>query len=935
MIQFLKHRIWRLLFIVIAAFAATSAYSQEATHPPMGKFLNSALPSTAPTDWSVEPAFPNLTFEDPSFLIADPSANRFFIGDRSGQIYSFDNNPQASTKRLVLDISSQVAAIYDGGLYNMALHPEFGRAGSPNRGYIYVYYTYRRPYSTVPTTFQGVGYPGAFFDVYLRLSRFTIPDGSTQADPDSELAMINIRLFNGSHRGGGLLFGNDGFLYLSIGDQFRYRTAQNIATNFEGGVIRIDVDQRGGSISHPPRRKMGQHGGQPDEFSGVGYYIPNNNPWQNSEGAVFEEFWTLGHRNPYRMSIDRQSGNIWVGEPGESHWEEINLLMKGGNYQWPYKEGAADFLTEARPATVRGIEQPPVMEIPHGDANAVIGGFIYRGQKFPELIGKLLIGDWIQPNLWAMRYNEAAGQGQRELLTQFPAGNLVGFGEGPGGDIYLLKAPITFGNETQLFKLARHYTKDAPLLLSETGVFENLAPLTPARGLIPYDVNAPSWSDGALKSHWMAIPNDGTFDAASEQIKYSTQDNWRFPTGAVFVQHFEVPLNELNPNLTRRLETRLLVHSDDGNYYGLTYRWRPDGSEADLVTEAADETVTIRTTNGLRQQTWHYPSRSECLACHTETAGSVLGVNTRQLNRDVAQAHNGETVNQLKLLNQLGILSPPPDETELSTVLTLANIDDLSAPLEFRARSYLDANCSHCHQPGSNRAVFDARLNAPLSAQNLINAGLIDNLGLTEMLAISPQSPSKSMIYHRLNSIDPEVMMPPLVKNRIDEEGVHLIQDWIEDVTQPANLENLCLLSTARTSQSSTFLKGAASRACDDNNSGSWPDNSITLTRAEPNAWWQVDLGQVYDISHITLWGRVGCCPERLQHVYLFVSDTPFDSENLTTTRHQTEVSEFYLNSAPNPSTTIVVNRSGRYVRIQSAGVTNLSLAEVEIFGTP
>ena len=136
----------------------------------------------------------------------------------------------------------------------------------------------------------GASQSAYFFDCYLRLSRFTKPEGSNVADPNSELVMFNVRLFNGSHRGGGLLFRDDGMLYLSIGDQFRYTTAQNIEDNFEGGVIRIDVDQQGGSTSHAPRRLMGVDAGFADEWTGVGYYIPNDNPFQDTGGGCSRNF---------------------------------------------------------------------------------------------------------------------------------------------------------------------------------------------------------------------------------------------------------------------------------------------------------------------------------------------------------------------------------------------------------------------------------------------------------------------------------------------------------------------------------------------------------------------------------------------------------------------------------------------------------------------
>ena len=191
-------------------------------------------------------------------------------------------------------------------------------------------------------------------------------------------------------------FGNDGFLYLAIGDQGRRVTAQDIVSNFEGGVIRIDVDQKGGNISHPPRRKMGVHTGFSDEFTGVGYYIPNDNPWLDENNGVFEEFVHNGHRNPHRMTKDRATGDFWIGEVGAGSREEINKITNGYNGGWPIYEGNLERQFTAcgsnnLPLGV-GTYNPPVIDFLRTEANAIIGGYVYRGSKFPSLYGKYICG---------------------------------------------------------------------------------------------------------------------------------------------------------------------------------------------------------------------------------------------------------------------------------------------------------------------------------------------------------------------------------------------------------------------------------------------------------------------------------------------------------------------------------------------------------------
>src|SRR5439155_21020871 len=116
-----------------------------------------------------------------------------------------------------------------------------------------------------------------------------------------------------------------------------------------------------------------------------------------------------------------------------------------------------------------------------------------------------------------------------------------------------------------------------PPLLSQTGAFQDTHSLTPAAGLIPYDLNISFWSDSATKSRWMSLPHDPASDSA--KIKFAPTVEWTFPTGTVFVKHFEIATNETHPELKRRLETRLLVRDGTGGVYGVTYKWRPDNSD--------------------------------------------------------------------------------------------------------------------------------------------------------------------------------------------------------------------------------------------------------------------------------------------------------------------------------------------------------------------
>ncbi|MEM9717930.1 MAG: PKD domain-containing protein [Bacteroidota bacterium] len=767
-----------LLFIYTLNGTAQSGLNSAQA---VGKFLNGSLPTLTPGDggnitWGVEPAFPNLRFQDPLVITPHPSENRLFVASRQGLIEHFINTPNVSTKQVLVDLRDDVGVIWDGGFLGFAFHPEFGQAGSPNRNYFYVYFTAKGPngengpFSCSSTCFSCPDNAN-FFGAYLRLSRFEVNEGTLTVNPNSELRMINVRAFNGTHRGGGLVFGDDGFLYLTIGDQARYLLAQNIVDNFEGGVIRIDVDQRGGNISHAPRRRMGVHTGESDEYTGVGYYVPNNNPFLDTNNGLFEEFVSLGHRAPHRMTKDRVTGEMWIGEVGGGSREEISILQVGGNGGWPIYEGNnfrnVGSCGSNSLALGLGTYNPPVVDFQRNEANAIIGGYVYRGSRYPSLYGKYICGGYSQNRMFVIERN-----GSKSVLTSFTPGGLITFGEDQNGELYMGRQN---GNTTLYTLQGTGGNPPAPQFLSQIDAFKNLNTLEPQDGVIPYDMIEDFWSDGADKDRWLAIPNDGSHNTASEKIQFSENGNWIMPRGAVLIKHFELG--------GKRLETRFEVKGDDDQYYYLTYKWNAAGTDAELLPGALDETVTV---NG-QSQVWHYPSRSECLNCHQQEAGSILGPKTRYLNRSITYPTTGITANQLVTLSSIGILDQSISNAQAANFLTMAAYNDPNASLEFRARSYIDLNCSYCHQPAiTNRAQFDARLTTPLAQQNLIYGPIISPLDLTDPWTIVPQNTSRSMIHHRMNSTANGVAMPPLAKNEIDQPGVQLIADWINSLP-PSN----------------------------------------------------------------------------------------------------------------------------------------------------
>jgi autotransporter-associated beta strand protein len=340
------------------------------------------------------------------------------------------------------------------------------------------------------------------------------------------------------------------------------------------------------------------------------------------------------------------------------------------------------------------------------------------------------------------------------------------------------------GTVPAFLNLPGTFNGSMPALLSGTGAFSDTPTRAAAGGLIPYQPNTPLWSDAAVKSRYLAVPNNGGPVTPDEQIGFVPTNSWTFPAGTVFVKNFDLVVSETNATAPiRRLETRLLVRDINGAVYGVTYKWRPDNSDADLLTGSLNEDIVITNASGVRTQTWYYPSPADCLTCHTPLAGYVLGVSTRQLNGSLLYPSTGNTDNQLRTLNRLGLFNAAINETNITNYAHLSALTNTSASLEERARSYLDANCAQCHRPGNAiEANFDARYDTPLANQNITNYPAQHSLGIDGACVVKTKDIWRSVLWGRLNTNAPAIKMPPLARNLIDTNAVQVFTDWINSL---------------------------------------------------------------------------------------------------------------------------------------------------------
>jgi len=326
-----------------------------------------------------------------------------------------------------------------------------------------------------------------------------------------------------------------------------------------------------------------------------------------------------------------------------------------------------------------------------------------------------------------------------------------------------------------------------PATLSATGLFQNpVSAMNPVAGMIPFGVNSPLWSDGAVKKRWIVLPG-------TARIAFTATGEWTFPTGTILVKHFDLPINDTNPSQLKRLETRVFyVDQAGGTSYGATYKWRADNSEADLLTNATaplDEVETITTATGTRTQTWSYPSRDNCLGCHNTAAGTVLGPKTRQLNGNYYYP-GGVTDNQLRTWNYLRMFTTTLNESALGGYARLTPMDDANGTLEQRVRSYLDSNCGQCHRPGapSGRARWDGRYDTALASTGIIDAPVLaDNpLGLADPRIVYPMSPANSMLLQRMLTTG-TARMPQIASHVVDGDATVIVTAWINTLPPSGN----------------------------------------------------------------------------------------------------------------------------------------------------
>ena len=753
-----------LLLLALPAFAADRPVWTA------GNITGSPEP---PPPYAPARAFPNAKFVHPLVITRLPGSDRLFVGEQDGKLYSVQQGKPDAKPDLAADLKADLAKLTPNpaaagfeALYGLAFHPDF----ATNR-LCYVCYTLKGKKGPKVGPFD----PEQNLPDGSRVSRFTVKGDTPALALSTEVVLLTFP--QGGHNGGDLHFGPDGMLYISTGDAANPNPPDKFHTGTDcsdllSSVLRIDVNAKA---------------------DGKNYAIPKDNPFvgvKHKGKEVRGEIWSYGFRNPWRMSFDRKTGDLWVGDVGWEAWEMVYKPSKGSNHGWSLTEGRQPINSHLDPGPTSTIT-PPVIELDHSQAASVNGGYVYRGKKFPELVGKYVFSDYMTKRIWA-----ATIKGDRctELVDlTAPTVRSVCFGEDADGELYFTDYDGGVLYTLEANKAPGYDPKAFPTKLSATGLYKDVAKNELAAGIVPFSVNAGAWNDGATSERFVALPNGGKVQWHDERQKLGYVE-WLpftlvFPKDAVLGRTLTL---ELEPGKSKRIETQLL-HFDGAFWQAYSFAWRDDQSDADLIpADGTEKYLTVadkRVPGGKREQTWTFAARTQCLTCHTPWAEVSLAFNGDQLNKSVK--HDGKDRNQLALFSEWGMIERRDKQGKPKEAFTDANTakmerltdpHDDKAKLDDRARSYLHANCSHCHRNGGGGAVsFELTRGSDLK-------GVLDakptrgDFGIKDARIIAKAEPERSTLLYRLAKFGKD-RMPHIGSELPDPQGVRLLYDWIFDPT--------------------------------------------------------------------------------------------------------------------------------------------------------
>ncbi|PIE22792.1 MAG: glucose sorbosone dehydrogenase [Planctomycetota bacterium] len=387
-------------------------------------------------------AFPKQKKFDRPLLLEHTAADpgHVYVVSQVGRIWRIPADAKGHERQLFYDGSKSILHPRSGGhneegLLGFAFDPGYAK----NR-HVWMYYSERRGRrgrQSVVARYDVI-WPKDADSAAGTSAAGTSAAGTSPAGPkvdvSTELRVLELRQPWGNHNGGTIVFGPDRMMYIAVGDGGAggdpKKNGQNLGTLL-ASVLRIDVRK---STKDAP------------------YAIPKDNPFVKRKGAR-GEIWCFGLRNPWRISFDRKTGELWCADVGQNRWEEVNRLVKGKNYGWRALEGTHRYDAKTL-AELKGQELvAPVAEYSHREGMSVTGGYVYRGKRFPELVGRYLYGDFVTGRLWSVREDRKGAEHEVQRLL-VGANGLSSFAELPSGELLLLRF------DGRIYRMARRVDRD-------------------------------------------------------------------------------------------------------------------------------------------------------------------------------------------------------------------------------------------------------------------------------------------------------------------------------------------------------------------------------------------------------------------------------------------------------------------------------------------
>jgi putative heme-binding domain-containing protein len=645
---------------------------------------------------------------------------RIIVVENGGKIWSLPRDLSASTKDLMIDLKVKYPKLDHA--YGLAFHPRWRETKE-------VFLTYTL---------------GAGIEDGTKLSRFKLSSiDPIIVDPASEETVLTW--LSGGHNGAHLQFGPDGMLYITTGDAEvpappDPRNTGQDNSDLLSSILRIDVNKRD---------------------AGKAYAVPADNPFLGKPN-VRPEIWAFGFRNPWKISFDAK-GRLWCGDVGWELWEMIHLIGRGTNHGWSAMEATQsikpELLSPLAPIT------PPAVAHPHTEAASITGGYAYHGKALPELDGAYIYGDYETGKIWAL-WHDGTKITRHEEIADTPH-KIVTFGLLDDGEIVYAH----WGKPSTFHRLIRNpatgQPSSFPRKLSETGLFADMKLQTTAEGVHEFSVTEPMWQDRLVGRRYIALPAETKVEATLTKKPDGSVSGSKvaWPKDAVLAKTLSTP-----DATSRRVETQLL-HFDGETWNGYSYRWSDDQTDAELVgVNGAEQEVPIP---GAASERHRFHARAECARCHTPWTGFALGFQPQQLS-----LLSGQPVREAAV--GFGLVNEAFFDASASRTVSS---HDRETDLELRARSWLHANCAHCHrQHGGGSVALKVNIDLPLAETELIGEKpLRGDMGIEDARLIAPGAPWRSALLARIARTGAG-RMPIIGSHEVDDHGYDLLWDWITDL---------------------------------------------------------------------------------------------------------------------------------------------------------